>query len=122
MGNPLPEELISKDELGKLKFEYKVREGIFNAPKSYWLDAEGEKDVLVQLRAMLAKNGLSNNMRINLLQKMVVVLLPCTIENINNTKARIIIYTGNAFLYQKRKRNHHLYWECLPLPKEKELK
>lgn len=61
MGNPLPEELISKDELGKLKFEYKVREGIFNAPKSYWLDAEGEKDVLVQLRAMLAKNGLSNN-------------------------------------------------------------
>jgi hypothetical protein len=56
MGNPLPEELISKDELGKLKFEYKVREGIFNAPKSYWLDAEGE-------------NGFSNNMRINLLQK-----------------------------------------------------
>jgi len=55
--------------LGKLKFEYKVREGIFNAPKSYWLDAEGEKDVLVQLRAMLAKNGFSNNMRINLLQK-----------------------------------------------------
>jgi len=69
MGNTLPEELISKDELGKLKFEYKVREGIFNAPKSYWLDAEGEKDVLVQLRAMLAKNGFSNNMRINLLQK-----------------------------------------------------
>ena len=69
MGNPLPEELISKDELGKLKFEYKVRQGIFNAPKRYWLDEEGEKDVLVQLRAMLAKNGFSNNMRINLLQK-----------------------------------------------------
>jgi len=42
---------------------------VYPSPKSYWLDAEGEKDVLVQLRAMLAKNGFSNNMRINLLQK-----------------------------------------------------
>lgn len=103
MGNPLPEELISKDELGKLKFEYKVREGIFNAPKSYWLDAEGEKDVLVQSRAMLAKNGFSNRGEISYKNGSGHKLLPCTIENINNTKARIIIYTGNAFLYQKRK-------------------
>ena len=33
-GNPRPEELISKYELGKLKFVCKMREGILNPAKS----------------------------------------------------------------------------------------
>ena len=41
LGSPLPEDEISM-ELGKLKLEHFVKEGIFLAPKSYGLDADGE--------------------------------------------------------------------------------
>jgi len=48
--SPLPEELISSTELGKFKLEYRVREGIFLAPKSYCfiLFEEEKGDILVQ--------------------------------------------------------------------------
>ena len=44
LGSPLPEEEISSTELGKFKLEYNVIEGIFLAPKSYYiLSQEGKK-------------------------------------------------------------------------------
>jgi hypothetical protein len=45
--SPLPEELISSTELGKFKLEYRVREGIFLAPKSYCFILFEEEKALV---------------------------------------------------------------------------
>jgi hypothetical protein len=63
----------------------------------------GRKGCLGAVKSHVSKEWFLQQYEDKSLTKMVVVLLPCTIENINNTKARIIIYTGNAFLYQKRK-------------------
>lgn len=76
LGHPLPEDVISKDELGKLKLEYKVKEGIFNAPKSYWLDEDGSKDVLVHkgvLKSHVTKEWFQEQYRNPSMTKKVVV-------------------------------------------------
>lgn len=44
--NPLPESMVSDRDLGKFKLEYGViRRAIFAAPKSYFLEVDGGKDV-----------------------------------------------------------------------------
>lgn len=40
LGKPLPNEMVSSIELGKLKLEYKIKKGVFLAPKSYSLITE----------------------------------------------------------------------------------
>lgn len=45
LGSPLPEDEISS-ELGKLKMEYKVKKGIFLAPKSYTIVTEDAGDII----------------------------------------------------------------------------
>lgn len=44
--NPLPNEIVSSIELGKLKLEYKVKKGVFLAPKSYSLITEEGGNIL----------------------------------------------------------------------------
>lgn len=44
---PLPPENICSETLGKFKLEYKVKEGIFLAPKSYCLITDRDKEILV---------------------------------------------------------------------------
>ena len=44
--NPLPESMISDRELGKFKLEHGlIGRAIFTAPKSYFLEVKGGKDV-----------------------------------------------------------------------------
>jgi hypothetical protein len=45
LGSPLPEDVISADELGKLKLVYQVIDGVFHAPKSYGLTVERHNGV-----------------------------------------------------------------------------
>lgn len=50
LSSPLPDEFISSNEIGKLKLEYVMPEGIFNAPKSYCLITDGDhsdSDIMV---------------------------------------------------------------------------
>lgn len=50
LGSPLPEDVISKDELGKFQLVYKkVIEGIFLAAKSYYLTVEREDGQIVDV-------------------------------------------------------------------------
>ena len=44
--------MISKEELGKLKLEYRVKDAIFNAPKSYWLNVDQQHDVMAYKGAL----------------------------------------------------------------------
>lgn len=46
LGSPLSDDLISSVEMGKFKFEYHVKRGIFLAPKSYLLDIEDDRHVI----------------------------------------------------------------------------
>lgn len=46
LGSPLPEEEISSTELGKFKLEYNVIEGIFLAPKSYYIMSQEGKKII----------------------------------------------------------------------------
>lgn len=46
LGSPLPEEEISNTVLGKFKLEYNIIEGIFLAPKSYYILTQEGKDIL----------------------------------------------------------------------------
>jgi len=43
INRPLPAELVDNAELGKLKLEYKIKEGIFIIPKVYCLELEDGK-------------------------------------------------------------------------------
>lgn len=52
LSKPLPEEMVSKEVLGKLKMEYFVKEAIFLAPKCYWLNVDQPDDVLVYKGAL----------------------------------------------------------------------
>lgn len=51
LSQQLPDEVVGS-ELGKFKLEYKVKEGIFLAPKSYCLILEGDKEIKVQKGAV----------------------------------------------------------------------
>lgn len=56
LSEPLPDEKVSSSELGKFKLEYKVKEGILLAPKSYCLILEeGKKDIKVHKGATKSK-------------------------------------------------------------------
>lgn len=46
LGQPLPEDLISSSDLGKLKLEEKMEKGDFLAAKSYYYQKEDGKDVV----------------------------------------------------------------------------
>lgn len=46
LGSPLPEDDISSIELGKLKMEHFVKEGIFLAPKTYALITEDKGEII----------------------------------------------------------------------------
>lgn len=48
LGSPLPEEEISSTELGKYKLEHNVIEGIFLAPKSYYIMPQEGNNVIKQ--------------------------------------------------------------------------
>jgi len=43
ISGPLPEECISKTELGKMKLEHQFNEAIFLMPKVYYLNCENEE-------------------------------------------------------------------------------
>lgn len=105
LGNPLPEEVISKDELGSFKLEYLVQEGIFLAPKSYWLDVEGSKDVLVHkgaVKSHVTKEWFQQQYLDKSLTKKVVVTnnFRVQIKSFRITKQESEFILG---LYQKRK-------------------
>lgn len=46
LGSPLPEDEVSSTELGKFKYEYFVIEGIFLAPKSYYIKPRDGKMII----------------------------------------------------------------------------
>lgn len=46
LGSPLPDEEVSSTELGKMKLEYKIKKGIFLAPKSYMIHTVDDQYVM----------------------------------------------------------------------------
>nr|YP_009861441.1 uncharacterized protein [Mirabilis himalaica]QKN19338.1 uncharacterized protein [Mirabilis himalaica] len=46
LGSPLSDDLISSTEMGKFKLEYRVKRGIFLAPKTYSLLTEDENQII----------------------------------------------------------------------------
>lgn len=46
LGSPLPEEDVSSTELGKFKLEYYIIEGIFLAPKSYYIMSQDGNHII----------------------------------------------------------------------------
>jgi len=52
LSKPLPEEMISKEELGKFKMEYFVKDALFLAPKCYCINADKHDDILVYKGAL----------------------------------------------------------------------
>jgi hypothetical protein len=64
LSQKLPDEIVSSDELGKLKLEYTIKEVIFNAPKSYCLMLHDDKpDIMTRVlqNNMLLESGISSN-------------------------------------------------------------
>lgn len=48
VGSPLPDELVSSDELGKFELEHQVKSGLFLAPNIYILELQGKKGAIIK--------------------------------------------------------------------------
>lgn len=70
INKPLPESLVSNNELGKLKLEYICNKGVFIAPKVYGLITNNNQ-VIIKIKG-LTKETIEQNVTIKLLEELLI--------------------------------------------------